>query len=67
MAALDLHCCMQAFSSCSVWGPFFIAMCRLLIAVVSVAEALGLSCPAACGIFPEQGSNQYLLHWQVDS
>ena len=29
-----------------------------------------LSCPAASGedgIFPDQGSNPYLLHWQVDS
>ena len=27
----------------------------------------GLSCSAACGIFPDQGSNPCLLHWQVDS
>ena len=27
----------------------------------------GLSCPVACGIFPEQGSNPCLLDWQVDS
>ena len=27
----------------------------------------GLSCPEACGIFPDQGSNPRLLHWQVDS
>ena len=29
-----------------------------------------LSCPAASredGVFPDQGSNSYLLHWQVDS
>ena len=29
--------------------------------------AHGLSCPAACGIFPDQESNSCLLHWQVDS
>ena len=28
---------------------------------------LGLSCPKARGIFPDQGSNPCLLHWQVDS
>ena len=33
----------------------------------SVAVAHGLSCSAACGIFPDQGSNPCLLHWQADS
>ena len=33
----------------------------------SVSEAHGLSCSAACGIFPNQGSNPCPLHWQVDS
>ena len=28
---------------------------------------LGLSCSAACGTFPDQGSNPCLLHWQADS
>ena len=27
----------------------------------------GLSCSEACGIFPDQGLNLCLLHWQVDS
>ena len=27
----------------------------------------GLSCSAACGILPDQGSNPCPLHWQVDS
>ena len=26
-----------------------------------------LSCSLACGIFPDQGSNLCLLHWQADS
>ena len=29
--------------------------------------ARGLSFSKACGIFPDQGSNLRLLHWQVDS
>ena len=29
--------------------------------------AHGLSCSAACGIFPDQASNPCPLHWQVDS
>ena len=33
----------------------------------SVVVAQGLSCSAACGIFPDQGSNPCPLHWQADS
>ena len=33
----------------------------------SVIVAHGPSCSAACGIFPDQGSNPCLLHWQADS
>ena len=29
--------------------------------------AHGLGCSAACGIFPDQGSNPCPLHWQADS
>ena len=33
----------------------------------SVVVAHGLSCSAACGTFPDQGSNPCPLHWQADS
>ena len=33
----------------------------------SVVVAHGLSCSAACGIFPDQSSNPCPLHWQADS
>ena len=33
----------------------------------SVVVAHGLSCSAACGLFPDQGSNPCPLHWQADS
>ena len=33
----------------------------------SVVVAHGLTCSAACGIFPDQGSNPCPLHWQADS
>ena len=33
----------------------------------SVIVAQGPSCSAACGIFPDQGSNPCPLHWQADS
>ena len=33
----------------------------------SVVVAHGPSCSAACGIFPDRGSNLCPLHWQADS
>ena len=33
----------------------------------SVIVAHGPSCSAACGIFPDPGSNPCPLHWQADS
>ena len=33
----------------------------------SVVVAHGLSCSAACGILPDQGSNPCPLHWQAES
>ena len=33
----------------------------------SVIVAHWPSCSAACGIFPDQGSNPCFLHWQADS
>ena len=33
----------------------------------SVVVVHGLSCPMPCGIFPDQGSNLWFLHWQADS
>ena len=39
----------------------------LLIVVASLVAKHRLRCPAECGIFPDQGSNAYPLHWQMDS
>ena len=33
----------------------------------STGVAHGLSCPMACGIFPDKGLNPCFLHWQADS
>ena len=51
---------------------FFIAVASLVEhglqgAQASVVVAHGLSCPAARGIFPHQGSNPRPQHWQEDS
>ena len=36
-----------------------------LQSIDSIAVAHGLGCSSACGIFPDEGSNPPLLHWQV--
>ena len=38
LAALDLRCSIQAFSSCREQGLLFVTVHRLLIAVVSLVE-----------------------------
>ena len=38
-----------------------------LVSTGSAAVAHGLSCPVACGIFLDQGSNPCPLHWQAYS
>ena len=77
---LGLHCCVWAFSSCgergatlhcgaraSHCGGFSCCGAQALGARAPVVVVHGLSCPAACGNFPDQGSNPCPLHWQADS
>ena len=42
LAALGLHCCVRAFSSCGERGLLFVAVRGLLIAVVSLVAEHGL-------------------------
>ena len=69
---------MQAFSSfreqgCYLWYLSFSLQWPLFLQRMgsrctgSVVVAHGLSCYKACGIFPDQGLNLCLLHWQVAS
>ena len=71
-----LSSCHAQASHCgalSRWG----AQASIVVGSVGVAPRLqstdsigavhGLSCSAAYGIFPDQGSNPCLLQWQVDS
>ena len=52
-----------------LWGvqASITTSCMGCKATGSVVVAHGLSCSSACGIFPDQGSNPYPLHWQVNS
>ena len=78
LAVLGLPCCvgfsLVAVSRLLTGGASLVAVSRLLTggfsgcrawALVLVAD--GLSCSVVCGIFPDQGSNLHLLHWQEDS
>ena len=68
-AGATLHCSVWA-SHCGVQAlgvqASLVVACGLQSAG-SVVVVHGLSCSAACGIFPDQGSNSCPLHWQVDS
>ena len=57
-------CCGARASDC---GGLSCCGARGLGTQASVVVAHGLSCSAACGIFPDQGSNPCTLHWQADS
>ena len=50
----------------SLWQPLLLRSTGSRCAG-SVTVAHGPSCSAACGIFPDQGSNPCPLHWQADS
>ena len=60
--------------SCGVWASSVAASLWSmgfrtpgLYSTGSIAVVNQLSCSAACGIFPDRGSNPCLLHWQGDS
>ena len=83
LAALGLHGCAQAFpcggTQASHWGgspcrraPALghtgsAAVAHRLWSVGSVLVVRGLSSPASCAIFPDQGSNLFSLPWQANS
>ena len=66
MAVLGLRLRVRALSSCGKRGPLLLRSTGSRHAG-SVIVAHGPSCSAACGIFPDQGSNPCPLHWQADS
>ena len=56
--------CSRTLSSYGRWASVVTA--PRLWSTGSTAVAHGLSCPTAWGIFPNQGWNTCLLHWQAD-
>ena len=79
LAVLGLRFCARAFSSCGKRGPLFIVVRGPLTITASLVVEHRLQtrrlsscgsrakCSAACGIFPDQGSNPCPLHSQADS
>ena len=66
LAVLGLRCCMRLCLAVGSGG--FSRHGPQAVGHTSSGVVLrGLSCSAACGIFPDQGSNLHPLHWQVDS
>ena len=75
MTTPGLRFCSRTFSNCGERG--LLSSCSVMAshcsgfsccgALGSVVVAYGLSCPVACWIFLDQGSNPCPLHWQADS
>ena len=58
------------FSCCGARAPgaqALVLAAHGLLSADSVVVVRELSCSAACWIFPDQGSNLCLLHWQANS
>ena len=68
---LSLVVASGGYSSSGAWAShcsgFSCCRARALGTRASVVVAHGLSCSAACGIFPYRGSNPCPLNWQADS
>ena len=62
---LSLCCSAPAFSSCGEWGLFPGCGAQALGHACSVGVVHRLSSSAAHRIFPDQGSNPCVLHWQA--
>ena len=58
----------RLLSRCGVWASHWGGFSCFRIQVLGLYTVVHrLSCSKACGIFPDQGSNPCLLHWQADS
>ena len=70
LLGLFLSCSEQLLSRpgarASHCGGFSCCRAQALASTHSVISVHGLSCSEARGIFPDQGLNPCLLHWQVD-
>ena len=59
----------SGFFCCRAWALGRTGFSRCLSRALGhrLSRVGGLSCPVACGVFPDQGSNSWPLQWQMDS
>ena len=60
----------ESWGYSSLWCPgfsllWFLFVEHRLLSMGAGVVAHGLSCPEACGIFPDQGLNPCPLHWWI--
>ena len=67
LLGLSLVAVMEGYSLFGVWASLVVGRLQKPWHAGSGVVAHRLSCSTACGIFPDQGSSQCLLHGQVDS
>ena len=67
VAACRLSLVVASRGYSSLWHAGSVVVACGLKSAGFIVVAHGLSCSAACGIFPDQGSNPRPLHWQADS
>ena len=78
LGVLDLRCCVsfslvaasKGYSACGAWAPHCGGSCCCRAQALGHWSALvvyGPGCSTGCGVFPDQGSNPSLPHWQVGS
>ena len=60
-------CHHSSFSCCRAWAPWHTDFSSGFWALELLVAVHRLSCSSTDGVFPDQGSNPCLLHWQVDS
>ena len=72
LSVLGLRFWVAFFSRCGKRGPLWLrrvgfSLPWLLLLRSMCSRVHGLSCSAACGIVPDEGSNPRLLHWDAGS
>ena len=65
---LCAHTCLVAQLCLTLCGPSWTAACQASLSMEFSFKNIGAGCHFLLqGIFPSQGLNLYLLHWQADS
>ena len=66
LSSCDIQAYCGGFSCCRAEALGCVSTVVAALGSIDSIVVQGLSCSATCGIFPDQGSNLCLLHWQAD-